>query len=319
MPPRVFISHSSKDKDRFVVTFAERLRDSGIHPWVDLWEIKPGDSLVRKIFDEGLGQADAVIVVVSENSIESSWVRAELDHAVVLRIEESIRLIPVVLGNCKVPEPLRSTLWVPIADLDNYEDDLIRIVDTLHGDTEARLVGSPPSYTQVAVPLVHGLRRSDVLVFKAIVELVLKTNAQNPGRAEIFQATSDAGIPEALVDESVEALAVAHLLEAHRMPTDHSLRFVLLESPAFRKYLRHFEDVAKITADAAGLIVNEGLRDGRAIAESLSLHPLLLFTFLEDLGASGLMEVSAPGDSNAKFGKELEILSVSPQFRRSLE
>jgi hypothetical protein len=35
---------------------------------VDEWEIYPGDSLVQKIFEEGLKDSEAVIIVLSEHS-----------------------------------------------------------------------------------------------------------------------------------------------------------------------------------------------------------------------------------------------------------
>jgi hypothetical protein len=55
--PKLFISHASEDKARFVLPFAEGLRADGIDAWVDRWEIRPGDSLVQKIFDEGIAAA----------------------------------------------------------------------------------------------------------------------------------------------------------------------------------------------------------------------------------------------------------------------
>ena len=42
--PKVFISHASDDKERFVKKFALKLRNKGVDAWLDRWEIKPGDS-----------------------------------------------------------------------------------------------------------------------------------------------------------------------------------------------------------------------------------------------------------------------------------
>jgi hypothetical protein len=55
---------------------------------VDLWEILPGDNLVDKIFEEGLGKADTVIAVVSRYSLVSPWVKEELSTAKVLQLHE---------------------------------------------------------------------------------------------------------------------------------------------------------------------------------------------------------------------------------------
>jgi hypothetical protein len=54
MNPKIFLSHATEDKERFVVKFAEKLRTRGVDVWLDKWEILPGDSLVDKIFEEGL-------------------------------------------------------------------------------------------------------------------------------------------------------------------------------------------------------------------------------------------------------------------------
>lgn len=48
----VFLSYSSKDKAT-VHPLAERLRDDGLHVWLDEWEIRPNDRIPVKI-EEGL-------------------------------------------------------------------------------------------------------------------------------------------------------------------------------------------------------------------------------------------------------------------------
>jgi hypothetical protein len=48
MAPKVFISHASEDKERFVIRFAETLRCAGIEAWLDQWELRPGDSLIHR-------------------------------------------------------------------------------------------------------------------------------------------------------------------------------------------------------------------------------------------------------------------------------
>ncbi len=68
MNPKVFVSHASEDKGRFVIEFSQKLRSKGVDAWVDKWEMLPGDSLVDKIFEEGIKNAQAVIVVISKNS-----------------------------------------------------------------------------------------------------------------------------------------------------------------------------------------------------------------------------------------------------------
>ena len=112
--PKVFVSHASEDKERFVLDFAKKLRSVGIDAWLDKWEMLPGDSLVDKIFEEGIKEADSFIVVLSINSINKPWVREELNTAIVKRISDRTKIIPIVLDNVEVPECLKSTLYEPI-------------------------------------------------------------------------------------------------------------------------------------------------------------------------------------------------------------
>jgi hypothetical protein len=55
-----------------------------------------------------------VIVVLSKYSVDKPWVREELNASVVKRIQEKIKLIPVVIDDCQVPACLQSTVWVMI-------------------------------------------------------------------------------------------------------------------------------------------------------------------------------------------------------------
>lgn len=84
--PTAFISHATEDKADFVLPFATALRKNGIEAWVDEWEIRAGDSLVQRIFEEGIRNADVIVVVLSKISTSKKWVREELDAALVKRI-----------------------------------------------------------------------------------------------------------------------------------------------------------------------------------------------------------------------------------------
>jgi TIR domain len=114
MNPKVFVSHASEDKDRFVLGFARKLRESGIDAWLDKWEMLPGDSLVEKIFEEGLKEASAIIIVLSGNSVNKPWVKEELNASIMSKLNKGSKIIPVVLDDSDVPESLKSTLWEKI-------------------------------------------------------------------------------------------------------------------------------------------------------------------------------------------------------------
>ena len=75
----VFISHNSKDKP-VARQIAKVLIHHGIKPWIDEAEINVGDSLTEKIRD-GLDNVDYVLALISKNSVDSEWVKREIDVA----------------------------------------------------------------------------------------------------------------------------------------------------------------------------------------------------------------------------------------------
>src|SRR6266436_5382036 len=166
--PKVFVSHASEDKDRFVRAFATKLREKGIEAWVDEWEIYPGDSLVQKIYEAGIGAAHAVLIVLSRNSVNKPWVKDELDISVIRKIEEGMRIIPVVLDDCTIPTALRATLHVRIPDLNNFDAQLNSVVDTLYGRSKKPALGSAPAYIQNPIEQIPGLSRVDSLLLKMV-------------------------------------------------------------------------------------------------------------------------------------------------------
>jgi hypothetical protein len=167
--PRVFVCHASEDKERFVLDFGRKLRSRGVDAFVDEWEILPGDSLPDKVFEEGIPGSQAMIVVVSEHSVNKPWVREELNHGVVRNIAGDIKLIPVVIGgldNSHVPESLKTKLWERIGDLDNYDAELARIERSIHGHSEKPPLGPLPDFVHTTLDTVPGLTEVDSLVLK---------------------------------------------------------------------------------------------------------------------------------------------------------
>jgi hypothetical protein len=123
---KIFISHSSKDKD-FVDKLIAELEHLKLDFWYDKWEIKTGDSILDKLSD-GLSKADGVLIVLSENSIKSNWVKEELKIALNKRISnEKIKILPIRIDNCDIPIFLSDTRYADFSlDYDTGLSDLIR-------------------------------------------------------------------------------------------------------------------------------------------------------------------------------------------------
>lgn len=192
--PKVFVSHASEDKNRFVLEFANKLRENGIDAWLDYWEILPGDSLVDKIFEEGLGEANAVIVVLSEISVQKPWVREELNHAFIQKVSRKTKLIPVIIDDCSVPKSLKHIAWELIKDTNNYEKEFQRIVQTIFGVTDKPEIGKPPDYVQSQLPRIPALSQLDTYLFKYIYDDLILTD----------KYSVDTHILSASLDESID-------------------------------------------------------------------------------------------------------------------
>ncbi len=105
----IFISHASADDD-FVKTLRIALEESGLPVWVDSRNLRGGDKLAPEI-EIAIAQARQVIVVLSPNTINSPWVRREIQHA--LRVEkqrkdDGYRVIPLLLPGV---QPSALPLW----------------------------------------------------------------------------------------------------------------------------------------------------------------------------------------------------------------
>jgi hypothetical protein len=97
-PPHydVFLSYSGKDRD-WVGAFTESLQDSGVKNWFDVSSLAPGERWQDRI-QEALRDSKFLIVIVSEESMDSPWTFFELGAAVADRK----RIIPVITSDIKI-------------------------------------------------------------------------------------------------------------------------------------------------------------------------------------------------------------------------
>lgn len=125
---RVFISHSSEDKE-FVRSLSNDLDNLGITVWFDEWELSVGDSIIDKIF-EGLGASDILIIVLSPSSVVSRWVKEELNVANMRRISDGdVRVLPVLYKDCEIPLALKHIKYADFRG--NYGNALYTLMDSL--------------------------------------------------------------------------------------------------------------------------------------------------------------------------------------------
>jgi hypothetical protein len=136
MKPRVFISHSSKDK-AFVRVLVDELTQAGVKTWFDERALEPGDLLFQKISD-GIRDTDYFLFVISKHSVRSRWVMEELSAAFQRQIDDAgAVIIPIRLDDSEVPILISNRLYI---DFRNFRAGLGRLLEfLLTEDSVARI------------------------------------------------------------------------------------------------------------------------------------------------------------------------------------
>jgi len=75
----VFISYSTKD-DAFARTLHRSLQESGVRCWFAPHNLRSGHKLHEQI-DEAIRVYDRLLLILSEHSMHSEWVKTEIAHA----------------------------------------------------------------------------------------------------------------------------------------------------------------------------------------------------------------------------------------------
>ena len=91
-----FISHSSKDSE-FAQELAARLRQARVNVWYAPEDIRPGEKIYDQV-KKAINSFDRLLVVLSPNSMNSSWVQIELASAIAREKREGKRVVfPIAL------------------------------------------------------------------------------------------------------------------------------------------------------------------------------------------------------------------------------
>ena len=130
----VFIVHASEDKETVAHPLARMLRDRGLRVWIDIDELRLGDSLRTKI-EVGLSRSQWGVAILSPSFFQKPWPQAELDALVSRELVGERVLLPVWhnLGAADVANhsPLLATrLGVSTSDgLENVRNAIVSAMD----------------------------------------------------------------------------------------------------------------------------------------------------------------------------------------------
>ncbi len=131
---QVFISYSQSDSS-LAARVSEELRKNGLEVWDAQLNLLPGDNWAAQV-GRALEESDAMVVLLTPNSISSPHVKAEMAFALGSK-SYSNRLIPVAVGGREqlpqgeVPWIVRKLQWVDLANPESGLPEVKHIADAL--------------------------------------------------------------------------------------------------------------------------------------------------------------------------------------------
>lgn len=278
--PIVFISHSSKDKDRFVKGLAEKLYSRGIKSWYDDWELKYGDSLID-IFDKGISKCDVFLSVISKNSINSRWVKEECDAGFVKKINGKTKFIPIIIAedNVKLPSTVHHIKQCVINDINNYDVKLDELVNDILGISK-----KPPLGT-----LLY-LDDGDMVVFKKLGDF-----CSDNGFDYIFDSFKVSEIcdkSDEELAEYIESLEDAGYLKDEREQIGGAFTSKSFTSYGFYYYFTSFvEDYDEIYKNLINVLYGLNLFSFDEIVEEMGINKNIVLGLISYFKDEGYVDV----------------------------
>ena len=133
---QVFISHSDSDSP-LAARVSKALRKAGLRVWDPEVHILPGDNWPAEV-GRALEESDAMVVLLTPNSVSSPHVKAEMAYALGSKSYRN-RLIPVAVGGreqlprSEIPWIIRKLPWVDLPNPDIGDPEVKPIADALLG------------------------------------------------------------------------------------------------------------------------------------------------------------------------------------------
>lgn len=145
----IFFSHNNADK-LAVEKLAQRLVKEGIQPWLDTWNLIPGEPWQEEI-EEALDACKTVVVFLGPAGI-NPWENEEMRSALEVRVyDKSRRVIPVFLPGAPdprdrpLPRFLRRLTWVDFRGGLDDEVAFQRLVAGIRGMAPGNVPGITPT------------------------------------------------------------------------------------------------------------------------------------------------------------------------------
>ena len=126
-----FISYSHNDK-QFVEALEECIEQDQVRVWRDEKVLVPSDKISDRV-RKGISTSDFFCLVLSENSIESDWVRLEYEYATDHFKNHCVpKILPILLDRVKLPVPLKDFLYADFTS--GFDEGMEQFLKVLGGD-----------------------------------------------------------------------------------------------------------------------------------------------------------------------------------------
>ncbi|MEG5205120.1 TIR domain-containing protein, partial [Microcoleus sp. AT13-A6] len=131
---QVFISYSERDRET-MEKIRNSLRRESLTVWTNTTDIQTGEDFQSAI-DRGIEQTDNLVYLLSPDSVESEYVRKEIEYAVLLQK----RIIPVLVRSTppdSLPLALQGVQYIDLTDNveeDDYVLDESQLLKIIHQD-----------------------------------------------------------------------------------------------------------------------------------------------------------------------------------------
>ncbi len=164
-----FLSHSSADKP-VVEAVADRLVKAGLTPWLDKWNLVPGEAW-QPALETALERSRACVVLVGPGPL-GPWQNEEMRLAIDRRVaDSSYRVVPVLLPGAdrgpssQLPNFLAAATWVEFRRGFDDDDAFHRLVCGIRGIAPGRGPGAPAVIGECPYPGLAAFQEQDAALF----------------------------------------------------------------------------------------------------------------------------------------------------------
>jgi hypothetical protein len=152
----VFVSYSHQDSEWVRGWLVPRLKEAGLHVWIDVRELRPGAPWAIEL-KRAITQSRVILIVLTPDYLSSQW--ASFENALVWTLDPAARqrrVIPLVLEPCELPLRIRMLTYADFTRPDQTDLQLSRLLAGI-GIEEIPLPSPPPTESPIQ-PVDYDLR-----------------------------------------------------------------------------------------------------------------------------------------------------------------